>query len=240
MNKNKIILLLCTILIIISVSLRVENDLQKKEIVNIEYENININNISVTKVAFKKNNNVEQEENEYINLSDIEVGPIFPEEPAPRWYLPTNRGYITQYPNYSHVAFDITSPNGVYETIYPIADGTVSGMYHDSAGALIVTVLHKMNGKYYTSQYVHLSSYSNIYVGKKVTIDDSLGQMGTTGISTGVHLHIAVLDCALFSSEDSNCYDLGSFYRYGRIRFSQGFNGLGSLMNIPYSWTSRK
>ena len=240
MDNNKLVILLCTMLIVISVSLRVENDLQKKEIVNIEYENVNINNIAVTKVAFKRNNSTSNTNNDYLNMSDIVVGPIFPDEPVQKWYLPTNKGYITQYPSYGHVAYDITSPNGVYETIYPVANGTVSGMYRDSAGALIVTVLHKINGTYYTSQYVHLSSYSNIYVGKQVSIDDSLGQMGTTGISTGVHLHIAIMDCALFSNNDSNCYDLGSFYRYSKTRFLQGFNGLGSVMNVPYSWDSRK
>ena len=63
--------------------------------------------------------------------------------------------------------------------------------------------------------------------------------MGTTGYSTGVHLHIAVLDCALFDPSDSKCPDLGAWYRYDKIKFSQGFNGLSSLVNVPGSWNSR-
>ena len=92
----------------------------------------------------------------------------------------------------------------------------------------------------YTSQYVHLSRYADgLYVGKPVTINDALGQMGTTGNSTGVHLHLAVLDCALFDPNDNNCRDLGAWYRYDKIRFQQGYIGLGTMMNVPGEWYSR-
>jgi hypothetical protein len=128
----------------------------------------------------------------------------------------------------------------MYETIHPVANGVISGIYTDSAGALIVTVLHNIDGQKYTSQYVHLSSYaSGLYIGKEVTINDSLGQMGTTGNSTGVHLHITVLDCALFDSSDTNCSDLNGFFRYAKSRYSQNFYGLGNLVYVPGSWTSR-
>ena len=104
----------------------------------------------------------------------------------------------------------------------------------------IVTIRHNINGNIYTSQYVHLSRYAEgLYVGKPVTINDCIGKMGTTGISTGVHLHIAVLDnCNLFG-EGNNCRDLNSFYRYGRVRFSNGYRGLGSVINVPATWNSR-
>lgn len=153
------------------------------------------------------------------------------------WQLPTKSGSITTYPNYNHVAFDITSAKGVNETIYPIADGTVSGIYYDSAGAKIVTVHHHINGINYTSQYVHLSSYaSGLYVGKPVTRNDPLGQMGRTGNATGVHLHITVTDCILFNPDDNNCKDLNGFYRYIKLRYKQGFAGLNNLINVPHSW----
>ncbi|MBP5678281.1 MAG: peptidoglycan DD-metalloendopeptidase family protein [Bacilli bacterium] len=156
------------------------------------------------------------------------------------WYLPTENGNVTTYPNYGHVAYDITSWRGTAETIFPVANGTVSGMYTDPNGALIVTVLHEVDGVKYTSQYVHLSSYaSGLYIGKPVTIHDALGQMGSTGWSTGVHLHIAVLDCALFDPNDSNCYDLNAWHRYGQNRYSQDFYGLGVLVYVPDSWNSR-
>ena len=149
-------------------------------------------------------------------------------------------GTISQNPHYGHVALDITSPRGSNELIFPVANGTISSIYRDGAGALIVTVLHNVNGKKYTSQYVHLSSYANgLYVGKPVTINDCLGKMGSTGYSTGVHLHLAVVDCALFDPNDPNCSDLNGFFRYGRYRLGQGYIGLGTMMNVPGSWSSR-
>ena len=162
------------------------------------------------------------------------------ETPKRIWYLPTEMGTITSYPTASHFALDITSPRGSSEPIYPIANGTISSIYKDSAGANIVTVTHNINGQIYTSQYVHLSSYApNLYVGKPVTINDYLGFMGQTGIATGVHLHIALLDCNIFDIHDANCTTLNGFFRYGRTRYYQGFMGLQSVINVPTSWTSR-
>jgi len=154
--------------------------------------------------------------------------------------LPTEKGIVTQYPSYRHIAYDITSPRGSNENIFPIANGEISAIYEDSAGAKIVTIRHNINGVMYTSQYVHLASYAaGLYVGKPVTINDCIGKMGTTGISTGIHLHISVVDnCDLFGSE-GNCRDLNSFYRHNRTRFSNGFRGLGSVINVPPVWNSR-
>lgn len=63
--------------------------------------------------------------------------------------------------------------------------------------------------------------------------------MGRTGIATGVHLHIAVVDCSIFDNNDSNCSSLNGFFRYGRERYYQGFMGLQSLINVPTTWYSR-
>ena len=162
------------------------------------------------------------------------------EVPKRIWYLPTEYGTITSYPSASHFALDITSPRGSAEPIYPVANGIVSSIYTDSAGAKIVTVNHNISGQNYTSQYVHLSSYApDLYVGKPVTINDYLGFMGRTGIATGVHLHLAVVDCNIFDANDANCSTLNGFFRYGRTRYYQGFMGLQSVMNVPTIWYSR-
>ena len=62
---------------------------------------------------------------------------------------------------------------------------------------------------------------SDIEVGKPVTINDALGQMGSTGNSTGPHLHISVIDCGLYVPGDYNCYDLNSFFNYNKRRFNE-------------------
>jgi hypothetical protein len=53
-----------------------------------------------------------------------------------------------------------------------------------------VILLHKINGKQYTSLYAHMKDDSlKVKKGQKVTAGQMLGKMGTTGMSTGKHLH---------------------------------------------------
>lgn len=244
-TKKKIIVFTSTFLLLVASYLFITKELKVNgNKTSLIFESFNIKNISTVQVAFKNGNimstneeiinykeefSTNQGENNQIELS-VNLGP--------KWQLPTHYGYITNYPNYYHIAYDITSPNGINESIYPIADGVVSGIYSDTAGALIVTMSHNIDGVNYTSQYVHLSSYAQgLYVGKSLTKNDPLGQMGRTGIATGVHLHVTVVDnCTLFDSNDINCKDLNSFFRYTRLRYNEGFTGLNNLLNVPQQW----
>ena len=60
-----------------------------------------------------------------------------------------------------------------------------------------------------------------------------------TGVSTGVHLHISVMDCALFDPTDANCSNLNSYFYYSNRRINEGYLGLGSMMLVPGEWNSR-
>ena len=255
--KKKCITTISMALILISVGLQTVHAFDKDDTINVEYEYINIKDMAHPKVTTKtesKNtlSNVVQRWNEFGNMAEIELPNVekivesqFPavtteKEPRQIWYLPTEMGRVTQNPHYGHAALDITSPRGSAENIFPVANGTISGIYTDPAGALVITVLHNINGQYYTSQYAHLSSYaSGLYVGKEVTINDCLGKMGTTGYSTGVHLHLAVVDCALFNPNDTNCSNLNKFFQYANARLNQGYIGLGTMMYVPGEWTNR-
>jgi murein DD-endopeptidase MepM/ murein hydrolase activator NlpD len=171
------------------------------------------------------------EEVELENINKVEVI-------KKNWRLPTEIGQITQYPNYYHTAYDIISPRGYSEAIYPVYDGVVSSIYYDYAGALIVTILHDVEGTKYTSQYVHLSRFQDgLHVGQNVTTNDVIGYMGASGIASGVHLHLTVVDCNLYG--DGNCGDLNSFYNYARRRLNEGYYGLGVQLYVPDSWNSR-
>ena len=257
--KMKSLILFAVGLLMISVGLQAENAYSKEaNSYEFDYEYINIKDMAQAKVASKSSSlhshNVLMD---YFNGNNLLVEVDFPgnktveeqempvvepvvSEPKEVWYLPTEVGVVTQNPHYGHVALDITSPRGVYEDIFPVANGVVSGVYVDPAGALVVTVLHDIDGVKYTSQYAHLSRFANgLYVGKPVTINDSLGKMGTTGYSTGVHLHLAIVDCALFDSNDANCSDLNKFFRYISRRYNEGFIGLGTLKYVPGSWNNR-
>lgn len=246
-EKEKIIKASMIILAIaIVLFLTKETELDSKSF-SLSYKSINIKNISTVEIAEKKgyhDANVYTENKTKTEVTATQHSPE-PEKvsnsvvvPVPIWHLPVERGTISSWPRYNHVALDITSPRGVYETIYPVADGVISGIYTDGYGGKVLTIHHVINGINYTSQYVHFSSYApNLYVGKPVTINDSIGQMGATGWATGIHLHVTVLDCSLFN--DANCSDTGKFLRYANRRYSEGFYGLSSLMQVPYSWYSR-
>lgn len=246
-EKEKIIKASMIILAIaIVLFLTKEMELDSKSF-SLSYKSINIKNISTVEIAEKKgyhDANVYTENKTKTEVTATQHSPE-PEKvsnsvfvPVPTWRLPVERGTISSWPRYNHVALDITSPRGVYETIYPVADGVISGIYTDGYGGKVLTIHHVINGINYTSQYVHFSSYApNLYVGKPVTINDSIGQMGATGWATGIHLHVTVLDCSLFN--DANCSDTGKFLRYANRRYSEGFYGLSSLLQVPYSWYSR-
>jgi len=64
------------------------------------------------------------------------------------------------------------------------SDGEPSGFGY------YVKITHNINGEFYSSLYAHLVKGSmKVKVGDKVKAGDLLGTMGTTGMSTGVHLH---------------------------------------------------
>ena len=53
-----------------------------------------------------------------------------------------------------------------------------------------VILLHKIDGKHYTSLYAHMKDGSlKVKKGQKIEAGQMLGKMGTTGMSTGKHLH---------------------------------------------------
>ena len=248
--RGKIIIAFSIILIIVSGGLLICLNQEDNTNYDISYQSVNVKDMAVANVGIKKEveksgissvidsyrKEVNSEVPKEVNLPVINRNVVNEDNV---WYLPCEMGAITGGVNYSHYALDIVSPRGESEAIYPVANGVISSIYTDYAGALIVTVNHNINGVLYTSQYVHLSRYEDgIYVGKEVTVNDKLGYMGSTGVAYGTHLHLALLDCNSFSN-DNRCSDLGSFFNYGRVRYSQGFYGLQSVMNVPLSWNNR-
>lgn len=251
LTENEKIVLLTSILFIILAVFLDTKDLLVKDNYQIKYEYINIKDMARANIATKidkEHNNVNARNIQEVEMTKV-VETSLPvkndsasssKTPRRIWYLPTEVGTITQYPSYYHVAYDITSYRGSAETIFPVANGKISGIYTDPDGALMITVLHEIDGQKYTSMYAHLAYYApNLYVGKDVTINDSLGQMGTTGNSTGIHLHLTLLDCALFDPNDPYCPDLNAWYNYDKVRLSQNFYGLGVVLYVPNSWYNR-
>ncbi len=123
------------------------------------------------------------------------------------FYRPMEYGYITQgYYGYGgHLGIDLSSSDKAI-AVYPIATGTVFKIYYDNCSsdncsygcngrALVVKIRHNIGGKYVYSTYAHLRSFGSISEGQIVTPFTIIGYMGTTGCSTGPHLHLELTTC---------------------------------------------
>lgn len=106
-----------------------------------------------------------------------------------KYRYPVNFIAITQYYSNSHQALDLgwsSSDGGKNQTIYACFDGTVITNSYASDAGNFVAIKHD-NGD--VSRYLHLNSRSPLQVGTKVKKGEMVGIMGTTGRSTGNHLH---------------------------------------------------
>lgn len=111
------------------------------------------------------------------------------------FFRPIEYGYVTQpYKGLSHMGIDVSSSNKTIP-VYPIASGQVFFVGYDSAGARVVKIKHNVNGRYLYSTYAHQSSFSNISKGSYISHTTSIGNMGSSGNSTGPHLHLEITTC---------------------------------------------
>ena len=111
------------------------------------------------------------------------------------WPLPAEYDHITSgygYRNFDksfHDAIDIAAPGGT--PIYAVNDGTII-MYQwvNTGGGNKVVIDH---GSSITTTYCHLSKFEKgLSVGSEVKQGDVIGYVGTTGTSTGNHLHFRI------------------------------------------------
>lgn len=154
---------------------------------------------------------------------------------------PMDYGYLVRGMWGGHMGYDLSSGNKNI-AIHPIAAGMIHAIYTDACttsywcssmgywcngNAKIVVVKHNYNGRYIYSSYVHLSGYGNIWEGQYVSKDTVIGYMGTTGCSTGEHLHLEMADC---------------HWKNGGCSYNSYTNRLidpGNLINFPGSWSNR-
>lgn len=93
-----------------------------------------------------------------------------------------------------HKGIDIAGGNIKGKPIVAAADGTVSLATYNSGGyGYYVMVNHGKadDGKSYVTLYAHMTKYI-VKVGQKVKKGQTIGYVGTTGASTGYHLHFEV------------------------------------------------
>jgi murein DD-endopeptidase MepM/ murein hydrolase activator NlpD len=91
-----------------------------------------------------------------------------------------------------HQGLDFNPGSGV--PIQAIADGVVSKVESDSGGlGNNVWIDHVVNGQRVTSVYAHMMNNSvRVKTGQSVKVTDEIGKVGSTGASTGAHLHLEI------------------------------------------------
>jgi|GEM_PF-3362227 len=118
-------------------------------------------------------------------------------------------GYYSSGNCSSHGGVDLTSTPAAL--IYSAAEGVVTNVIYNSTqcspkftstGAScgpgctgnIVTIKHTFNGEEWYTKYVHMSSINSaIKLDATVSKGQEIGIIGTTGCSTGVHLHFEII-----------------------------------------------
>jgi murein DD-endopeptidase MepM/ murein hydrolase activator NlpD len=83
----------------------------------------------------------------------------------------------------AHYAVDYAAPTGT--PVRAVADGVVTRKYWERGGGNTVWIKHARG---YETGYLHLSKFGNIAVGRRVSQGQTIGYVGTTGLSTGPHL----------------------------------------------------
>ena len=113
--------------------------------------------------------------------------PVVPSAPTGRFSWPA-RGLITTYFSGWHPGIDVAAAVGT--SIGAADGGTVTFTGWDSTGYGYRVVISHGNG--YTTTYNHLSSIG-VRAGQRVGKGQRIGGMGSTGRSTGSHLHFEIL-----------------------------------------------
>lgn len=87
----------------------------------------------------------------------------------------------------AHLGIDYAAPTGT--PVWAAASGTV--VHRGPAGGAGNLVMIRHDGGIQTA-YMHLSKFANIKVGQRVAAKTVIGYVGSTGLSTGPHLHFGV------------------------------------------------
>jgi murein DD-endopeptidase MepM/ murein hydrolase activator NlpD len=101
-------------------------------------------------------------------------------------YVPTT-GRVTQRYWFCHNGWDIANPAGTH--IYAVADGVVKyAGWSDHGYGYMVVIDH---GSFQTL-YAHFLGSPTVSAGQSVGAGTVIGSMGSTGLSTGPHLHFEI------------------------------------------------
>lgn len=154
-------------------------------------------NIGITQLGSTGFNTFDLNGQTCINLVNNEVTPDFVSSMS----LPVSRGSISDCPgvvratNFGfHKGVDIAGNNGA-DVVNPYSGSAKvlvakSGGYNDGYGSYVVLQVSS-GGQSYAMYFAHLSSVS-VSTGQTISSGEKIGTVGSTGNSTGPHLHFEV------------------------------------------------
>lgn len=132
----------------------------------------------------------------------------------------------------THSGIDLGNSSPAEGTpIFPVAHGRIiAKIYRSSCGGNMLYIAHNINGKEYTSVYMHMLSFNESFkIGDIVKVSDQIGQMGGwststshggyDGCTTGAHLHLTLATghttnhrASMFNPRDKIYFPNGFWY----------------------------
>jgi len=139
----------------------------------------------------------------YTDVSSNRITPIVPNSTGPiLWPFPTQvpftdsfgpRAGLWTYGGYTgnfHTGLDFDPGYGT--PIRAVADGIVAEVSANLCGTAVV-ISHNVKGEKFDSEYCHMVSGSpTVSVGQSINAGTIIGNVGSTGMSTGPHLHLEI------------------------------------------------
>jgi len=127
---------------------------------------------------------------QYLARRQVQIGASLPSEALAKEgkFIWPASGRITQRYSWYHRAIDIANKDS--PAIVAAAPGRVAAVIYSRVGYGNHVVIDHGNG--YQTLYAH---FAKIYVkkGQSVSVGQAIGQMGSTGRSTGIHLHFEII-----------------------------------------------
>jgi len=122
-----------------------------------------------------------------VNLASGTPAPVIDAATVHTAQLPIDYQYESRGYSWYHSGADLVAPTGT--PVRPIMEGQVESVNHDYFGFGNHVIVKHEEG--YESIYGHLS-LTEVEQGQKVTLTTELGKSGSTGFSTGPHLHLEI------------------------------------------------
>lgn len=95
-----------------------------------------------------------------------------------------------------HRGLDIATP--LSKPVYSILTGYVHSLGTDSSQGNWIVIKDDITG--YATRYMHLQSSPLLVVGQRINAGDYVAMEGSTGNSTGIHLHVEMQDLNRFNN----------------------------------------